>query len=132
VDLDGDGRLDVVTTASDDTSGALGVLRGKPDGTLAAKVEFPIARRPSSLVIADANGDGRLDAMMLDLDKNVLSVLAGNGDATFQPRLDYQTRAAPSSLTAADFNRDGRLDFAMTHFGFGAGKVGVLFGRCIR
>ena len=83
-------------------------------------------------MIADANGNGRLDAIMLDTDKKVVSILAGDGDATFQPRLDYQTRAAPSSLTADEFNRDGRLDFAMTLSGSRAGWVGVLLARCIR
>src|SRR6185503_5144198 len=132
-DLDRDGHLDVVTSNAAD--GSITVLRGNANGTLGARTDYPAVAarsRPSSLVIADVTGDGRLDAVVLDLDRNALNVLAGNGDGTFQARRDYLTRASPVSLATADFNGDGLLDFALTNVAPGTGNVGVLLARCIR
>jgi hypothetical protein len=118
-DVDGDGRLDVVT-CSLDTSRALRLAAGASDGTftdLAAAAGLRHQLGGSAVVTADVDGDGRLD----------LLVLRGGGiGAAFPCSLlcqDEQGRfadvtaeagielAAPARAAAfADVDRDGDLD----------------------
>ncbi|MSP59819.1 MAG: VCBS repeat-containing protein [Myxococcales bacterium] len=72
-DVDGDGRIDLVTVNYGVNNGALqndlGVLLGKGDGTFAAGVRFaPAPVGPTGIALADLNGDGKPDA------------ITGNGD----------------------------------------------------
>ena len=60
VDLNGDGKLDVMTANRDTPT--VSVLYGKGDGTLAAKVDY--AGMAGVLVPGDLNGDGRPDVVV--------------------------------------------------------------------
>ncbi|NBZ96961.1 MAG: hypothetical protein EBR40_11150, partial [Proteobacteria bacterium] len=55
-DLDGDGKVDLVTATS---GGGVTVLRGKGDGTFEMKSEFPGPSDPRDIVVADLDGDGK-------------------------------------------------------------------------
>src|SRR5262245_30215635 len=57
-DLDGDGKLDVVT---DSDSLHAGVLKGNGDGTFQAPVKYAVGLGPSGAALADLNEDGHLD-----------------------------------------------------------------------
>src|SRR6185369_17262241 len=59
-DLDGDGRLDVVT-ANESNPGSVTCLMGNQDGTFDPPVDFGLRHAALDVEIADANGDGRLD-----------------------------------------------------------------------
>ncbi|PYV23067.1 MAG: hypothetical protein DMG24_14955 [Acidobacteria bacterium] len=69
--------------------------------------------QPSSVVVADLNGDGKLDLAVANFGDSTVSIFLGNGDGTFQPRVDYPTVPEPVSVAAADFNEDGHLDLAV-------------------
>jgi hypothetical protein len=51
------------------------VLLGNGDGTFAAKVDYPTAKYPYSVVLGDLDGDGRLDIVTANSDANTVSVL---------------------------------------------------------
>lgn len=126
-DLDGDGRPDLVVGSTD--AGKLVVLRNdSTPGQLTAasfsrRVELASPGRPNGVVLADLDGDGRLDlasiavdAARLSLNRNVhrTGLLSA---ASFAPRVDFRLDPEPLGITAADLDGDGRTDLAITYNG---------------
>ena len=58
-DLDGDGRLDVAT--ANYAAATVSVLLNDGSGTLRARLDYRVGRRPRSVAIADLNADGKPD-----------------------------------------------------------------------
>jgi FG-GAP-like repeat/FG-GAP repeat len=132
-DLNGDHKLDVVTTASN----GVVVRLGNGDGTLGAPSTFPTNSyadnlNPTSVAVGDFNGDGKLDISRtgsVDDYYGGVSVLLGNGDGTFQAARNFTFGGTPLSLTVADFDRDGKADLAVD-IGYGTdAHVSVLLGN---
>lgn len=118
-DLDGDGLLDVVLCNQGDDRGYMSgvqVLPGKGDGTFGAARLLPTAMNPSSVTVADINGDGRLDlvtantAVDFDFDENSLTILLGNGDGTFVRLPELQAGRGPVFAAAGRLDADGTMD----------------------
>ncbi|ULK99045.1 FG-GAP-like repeat-containing protein [Bradyrhizobium sp. I71] len=149
-DVNGDGRLDVVTGGFDDNNLAPGksphsmsVLLGNGDGTLQTAISLssgiPLnsisyqSEETTDLILADLNGDGKLDIVGAthDVNSSVFTIL-GNGDGTFQPQSNWSNGASPNgdqttiSIAVGDINGDGRLDIAALDNG---GSAGVLYGN---
>ena len=81
------GRVDLVVAECD--GGAVGFL-GNGDGTFQYGSPIYIDTNESNgVVVADVNGDGKLD--VLSTDGTELNVHLGNGDGTFQTPTSYQT-----------------------------------------
>lgn len=117
-DVNGDGKPDLVVANQCDRSGAcangsLGVLLGNGDGTFQAASSTTIpAYGFGSIVLADFNGDGKLD-----IASGGAILLLGNGDGTFQ---NFMVLGAGGfGIAVGDFNRDGKPDLAV-------GNVAVL------
>ena len=72
IDVDGDGRLDILT-AND--MGSVSLLLGNGDGTFLAPQVFVTGGLTRSLAVADLNGDGKPDIATADNLRNQLSVL---------------------------------------------------------
>ena len=124
-DLNGDGKLDAVVAAQQDAGSAgstLTVLLGNGDGTFGAPTGFPTGPgNPFMFVLRDFNGDGKLDAVVTDVDQGALVVMLGNGDGTFQAPTTVPVTSASGlglgALAAGDFNKDGKLDLIVSTFG---------------
>jgi len=144
-DLRADGKLDIVVANWWDTNnvGNVGVLIGNGDGTFQPAVTYETGGAPNySLVVADVNGDGKLDLIVSSCSatastcgsaEGIVSVLLGNGDGTFQPALSYGSGAPVGAHVAvADVNGDGKLDLIVTNYQGetnGDGTVAVLLGN---
>jgi hypothetical protein len=87
---------------------------------------------PYSLAVADVNGDGNLDVLVVDGDGGAagyVGVLLGNGDGTFgSAALYYAGGNQTASIAVADVNGDGKLDLVVTNTN-GSNTIGVLLGN---
>src|SRR5947207_7609669 len=90
-----------------------------------ARRDFRAAGFPTSVAVADFNGDGVADLAVGNDEFNSISVLLGNGDGTFAAPVNYPT-SRPTYLAAGDFNRDGVPDLAVANWS--ANTVSVLLG----
>ena len=94
-------------------------------GPLLQNQTFEAGERPSSILTADFNNDGRPDLAVANVGSDDLSILLGRGDGTFGRQRRYLVGPGPRFVVQADFNGDGLTDLAVVH---GAG-VSFLFGE---
>src|SRR6185437_333831 len=97
--------------------------------TFAAKVDYPTGKGPSSVVMADLNGDGKTDLAVANQSSSSVSVLINNGAGAFIAKLDHATNPLPGSLVAADLNGDGKPDLALLDGTLSSAAVGVLINN---
>ena len=123
-DFNGDGKLDAIVAGGDGGtstglgSSGLGVSLGNGDGTFTPAKGSPISLGQNlyAIVVADFNGDGKLDVAVTDSSANDVYILLGNGDGTFGPASTIPVGNDPDAIVAADFNNDGKLDLAVANF----------------
>jgi hypothetical protein len=130
-DLNGDGKLDLVTgnigAYGEPEGSTVSVLLNRGDGSFEANRDYGTGAAPVSVAIGDLNGDGKLDLATANFDPDTVSVLLGRGDGSFQSKLDYRTGRDPSSIVIGDVNSDGQPDLATADIG--ADTVSVLLNR---
>jgi uncharacterized repeat protein (TIGR01451 family) len=121
-DFNGDGLSDAACSNVDGVS----IWLGQANGTLTfhSFYELPNVSTAPPVVVADVNGDGKLDVV---LGNAPLTVLLGNGDGTLQSPISFPLSSQPVQMVAADFNGDGRTDIATVN-----GNVSVLLGALAR
>lgn len=66
----------------------------------------------TAVIVADFNGDGRLDLAVANATDNSVSILLGMPGGSFAPQKSYSAGSSPLGLAVADFNGDGKLDLA--------------------
>ena len=116
-------------------------MLGNGDGTFKAPVSYdaggPFTQQG---VVADVNGDGKLDLLAANLNNSTVGVLLGKGDGTFEPVVTYASGGSFGlSVATADVNGDDKPDVVVsscapaghTSCGFDNkhGVLGVLLGN---
>lgn len=130
-DVNGDQRLDIVTSHTTDQysgTGQLSVLLnvGNDKFTPAPGSPYNLDATPFAVAVADVNHDQRNDLVVATV--NSISILL-DGKAGFTPAPGSPFRAGPGAynVTLGDVNKDGKLDIAASSF---EGKaVTLLLGR---
>jgi hypothetical protein len=114
VDLDRDGRLDVIT--ADYRGDSVSVLRGRGDGTLSQATSYPTdaGGETSNVAVGDLDEDGIVDVIATNPQRASASVFLGqpNGTLVAGPTISVGAvgTGEPYSVAIADVNRDGRND----------------------
>jgi len=99
-------------------------------GDFAAKVDFATVSQPYSVVIADLDGDGKLDLAVANYGDNTVSIYrntATSGSITtgsFASKVDFATGSNPIRVAIGDLDGDGKPDLAVANYG--ATTVSVL------
>ncbi|MDO7848986.1 T9SS type A sorting domain-containing protein [Hymenobacter sp. M29] len=133
-DVNGDGRLDIVSANGD--SNSIGVLLGAAGGSFGAVTLYStglIGSRlsgPRGVAVGDVNADGRPDVVATIHGAHVVGVLLGQAGGGLAPASTYASGApgqygSPNGLALGDINGDGRLDIAVAN----NTNVGVLLGQ---
>src|SRR5262249_34308759 len=126
-DLDGDGRLDLVSANA--VSGTVSVLKGVGDGSFQAAPGYVVGSSPLSVAAADLDGDADQDLVVANYGSGTVSVLRHNGSGVFQQAVtQYPAGLSPQGLAVADFNTDGHPDLAVANL-MNPGTVSVLLGK---
>jgi hypothetical protein len=140
VDLNGDGKLDLVLQSSPVLLSApeVSVLLNNGDGTFASPTLLTIPYPPNIGVsvggyqtgYADLNGDGKQDLILAICDDNGNSdaiIFPGNGDGTFESPTFFALPTPPNVIInilpdfiVQDVNLDGKLDLV-----FGSGRLAL-------
>ena len=147
-DVNGDGKPDIVVASAcvsnpyycEPGAGVLSVLLGNGDGTFqAARIQDSGGLNPTSVAVADVNGDGKPDLIVANgYSTSGIGVLLGNGDGTFQAAVTYGSGGYEANAVAvADVNGDGKPDLVVANCGGTSdgcndgnnAAVGVLLGN---
>jgi hypothetical protein len=108
-DINGDGKLDIVSVSGT----TLDVMLGNGDGTFQPTVSYPCEGNCNFVRLGDFNGDGQGDAAVGNMSSNNISIFMGNGGGTFKPAVNYSVGNGPICITFGDFTGDGIVDLAV-------------------
>ncbi len=114
-DVNGDLHADLVVANS--VGGNVGLFLGNSNGsgTFLTQQLFAVGISPSSVTVADLNGDGKLDIAVANQSSSNVSVLLANGSGSFLAQQTYAAQAAPASVVAADVDKDGDADLVVAN-----------------
>ncbi|MHB8645233.1 MAG: FG-GAP repeat domain-containing protein [Thermomicrobiales bacterium] len=121
-DLNGDGKLDIVTG----NIGSVTVLLNNGSGAFPSAVTYaaPVTATCSSgcgaaVKLGDLNGDGKPDiatTTTLAPDATQIAVLLNHGDGTFAAATLYTVGSGPVAIAIGDVNGDGKPDLAVANY----------------
>jgi uncharacterized repeat protein (TIGR01451 family) len=115
-DFNGDGKPDLVSANLHNNT--VSVFLGNGDGTFTVAGGSPIAVpiQPSSVAVADFNGDGKPDVAVGSYGGGVAILLGdGSGRLTSAIGSPIQAGPMPEKVAIGDFNGDGRPDIAVAN-----------------
>lgn len=134
VDLDGDGRQDVLTleqfaASESDRKGRLFFYRQTQTGTFAVPVLTLVGVYPWRMAVHDLDGDGAPDVVVADTDTDSAWLLwqdaAQRGQ--FEPPLQVAVDVAGYDVTVADLDDDGAPDVVLPGAGPERRAVRILY-----
>ena len=129
VDLDQDGRLDVL--ACESKHNTVFWLRQLEDGSFEEILIAENMRAPVRVEVADMDQDGDLDIIVSSMSVvfpnndqiGAIFILENDGNQNFTTHLIIDNIARVVDARAADFDGDGQLDLAVAQFGYDQGEV---------
>ena len=115
-DLDGDGKLEVVTGSASNY-----LLIFDSDGSLRMRKQFEAPSFNTSVAAGDVNGDGKVEIVACS-DNGAVYVITPNGDTLWSRVVGVGTRSSP---VICDLNDDGKMEILL-HVNPGPGDDGRL------
>jgi hypothetical protein len=99
----------------------------KPTFELVLAGSYALSARPTSLVAADFNADGREDLAVAKEDPGSLCILLNEGSGTFRAPAELSAGEGNCFVAAGDLNGDGNLDLVLVNAP--QRRVSILFGE---
>jgi hypothetical protein len=112
-ELDGDGKLDIVTTNQDTSS--VRVLLGQGDGRFVTRSDYSAGTYIYRIALGDLNGDGVLDIVAPANSPSTVSVLMGKGDGGFSAGVELAAEQRAQTVALGDLDGDGQLDIVVAN-----------------
>ena len=116
-DFNGDGVLDIAVAGSTASNGAVVIMKGDGAGGLSNLTAsgLTVGNNPSSITVADFDGDGNLDFAVANNGGKSVSVLLGDGSGTTFSTSTFglTNGSTPNAILAVDLNRDGHPDLVI-------------------
>lgn len=131
-DVDGDGNVDALLLERDEQGSKIVALFGDGAGRLVARALVEPARCGDSagdLLVGDFDGDGKLEAIASDPEKNRVALVPIERTADgvrFGKALPIDVAAGPNRMARIDLDRDGTGEIAVALAGPGT-RLGVAF-----
>ncbi len=124
VDVDGDGKPDMVVTNYDINS--ISVFRNTStvgNIAFANKVDFATGSYPFIIAKGDLDGDGKQDLVVSNYHSDCVSIfrntciLGSITDSSFAPRVNFATGSFPQGVAICNVDEDGKPDIIVTNSG---------------
>ena len=121
-DVNGDGKQDIIAcyqSISSAVPSGYVVALGNGDGTFQTATFTPFGTSIYTSLLADFNGDGKLDLVLADSGSSSgspkVSIIYGDGSGIFKPAnaQTIETGDVIISLLSGDLNQDGKLDLVL-------------------
>ena len=129
-DINHDHRLDLLVTNAGTDS--IGVFLCYKNGTFAAvkTCSTGLGSAPTSIALADLNGDRRADVIVTNGGINTVLILdiLDNGTCSQSSSVSLAYNSRPQSIAIGDLNQDGWLDMAVANYG--TNYVDILLQIC--
>lgn len=124
-DVNGDGKADLAVTITNGLlfEGGVTIALGNGDGSFGTAVDFASTilggsiayPSPGPIVMADFDGDGKMDLIYSNSEYGNVAIMYGKGDGTFFDPIDFGSSAYSWGLTLADVNNDGAVDVVVAN-----------------
>lgn len=105
-DVDNDGDIDLVVTASNN----INVFLNNGDNVYDSPSEYPSGLDVKAIQLGDLDGDGDLDVAAIGYSTALCSSLLNDGAGTFGDPNVYNTSGTAKGIALVDIDRDGDLD----------------------
>jgi hypothetical protein len=130
VDLNGDGREDVISLNTNGGPAAFNVMLSNGDGSYGPPQTYQTDPNVGNvfMTFGDFNRDGKIDVITTS-NKNEFEEWRNNGDGTLHLQAHFGTSEPVLDVAAADWNHDGKVDLAYTAASATSGAIHVLFGN---
>ncbi len=112
--LNGDNTADIIVAHNYQSSSewsSIGVLLSQNDELPRAHARYQTGEEPTSVKVADVNGDSNNDVVVANSFSDTVSVYLGRSDGSLDDPVYYNTlHGRPRSVAIADVNLDGLID----------------------
>ena len=131
VDINEDGKLDIITTNNQQNRFATLIGNGRGGFSQGLTATFPAGQGRYAFAFGDLDGDGHLDAVIANGEAGFgepgrAMILRGNGKGAFNKLSETPVPTAPRYVTLGNVDGDSRLDIVTTH---GSNQLSVLLNR---
>lgn len=131
VDLNEDGKLDILTTSNQQNSFATMFGNGRGGFSPGPSTTFPAGEGRYAFAFGDLDGDGHIDAVIASGNNEFgepsrVVLLRGDGKGAFKNLSETPVPAGPRFVALGDVNGDQRPDIVLSH---GSNQLSVLLNQ---